>query len=92
MILGVSIPAFFVAMFIENPKLRTLAFLLVGFLLLHGLYHATAVLSSYYDIDFLEFLSLSVAQPLSYLVLALFAYKLYKLGDTSHERLRLQLH
>ncbi len=83
MIIGVSIPALIIAFFIGNRKLRTLAFLLAGFLLLHGLYHATAVLGFYYGNDALQFISIGVAQPLSYLVLLILAYELLRLGEAS---------
>lgn len=81
-ILGVSLPALLVASRIQNPKLRTLSLLLAAFLVLHGLFHATAVLSFTYNSDILEAISIGVVQPLSYLVLLVFAYKLYWLGGS----------
>jgi hypothetical protein len=81
-ILAISIPAFVVATRIRNRKLRTLGMLLSLFLVIHGLYHATAVLGGYYGNDWLSFLSEGVVEPVSYLVMLVFAYRLLKLGES----------
>jgi hypothetical protein len=80
-ILAISVPAFIVATRITNPKLRTLSMLLALFLIIHGAYHAIAVLGGYYGSDLLGFLSEGVIEPLSYLVMLAFAYRLLHLGD-----------
>jgi hypothetical protein len=80
-ILGVSIPAILVARRINVPRLRLLGTLLALFLVIHGIYHLTAVLSAYYGGDTLDFLSDGFTEPISYLILLAFGVSLYRLGE-----------
>ena len=80
-ILGVSIPAIFVARRIQVPKLRFLGTLLALFLAVHGVYHLIDVVGITYGGDLLDFLSDGFTEPLSYLILLLFGISLYRLGE-----------
>ena len=79
-ILAISIPALVMATRIKNPKLRALSMLLALFLIIHGVYHAAAVMGDYYGSDWLSFVSEGIIEPLSYLVMLVFAFRLLQLG------------
>lgn len=80
-ILAISLPAVWMARKIEVPKLRLLGTLLALFLVVHGVYHLTAVLSAYYGGDLLDFLSDGFVEPISYLILVVFGVTFYRLGE-----------
>src|SRR5215472_14390689 len=68
MILTIGILTAYLITKIGQRKLRLLTLLLAGFLLIHGLYHLTAALGSYFDSDVLGTLSDVVVEPVSWLV------------------------
>ena len=79
-ILGVSVPALMMATRVKVPRLRTLAILLASFFVLHGLYHFVGLLNNLYGLGLYDFLSDGFLEPLSYLLLVLFAVYLYRSG------------
>ena len=78
MIFTIGILIMYLVTKIGQRKLRLLTVLLAGFLLIHGLYHLTAALGSYYDADFLGTLSDVVVEPLGWLVFLGFAIYLWR--------------
>ena len=80
-ILGISVPAIFVARKIQIPKLRFLGTFLALFLAVHGLYHLIDVIGITYGGDLLDFLSDGFTGPLSYLILLVFGISLYRLEE-----------
>ena len=79
-ILGIAVPSVFMASKIRVPKLRTLSILLASFLTIHGVYHFIALLNTVYSTEVLDFLSDGFVEPISYVVLLIFAILLYWLG------------
>jgi hypothetical protein len=80
-ILAISIPTVYVATKIRLPKLRLLSVVLASFLVIHGLYHLSAVISETYGGAALDFLSDGIIEPLSFAVFLFFAVTLYRLGE-----------
>ena len=62
-------PVYF-AFKVDNPRLRVLSSLFAGFLILHGLYHLAGVPEE----AFANFVSDAILEPLSYIVLLIFAF------------------
>ena len=71
--IGVAIPCLYMATRLKQPNLRLLTFLLSGFLLVHGVYHATSVLGALPGLDVLGELSDLVVEPLGWVLFLLFA-------------------
>ena len=80
-ILGVAVPTTYVASKITLPKLRLLSVVLASFLVIHGIYHLSAVISETYGGATLDFLSDGTIEPLSFAVFLFFAVMLYRLGE-----------
>ncbi len=62
-------PVYF-AFKVDNRRLRVLSCLFAGFLILHGFYHLAGVAEE----DFANFVSDAIFEPLSYIVLLIFAF------------------
>jgi hypothetical protein len=73
LILAISLPTFYIATKVKQSKLRLLTLLLTGFLIFHGLYHATAALGTLPGLDTLGTLSDLFFEPLGWLIFLLFA-------------------
>jgi hypothetical protein len=80
-ILAVAVPTTYVASKITLPKLRLLSVVLASFLIIHGVYHLSAVISATYGGAALGFLSDGIIEPLSFAVFLFFAVMLYRLGE-----------
>jgi hypothetical protein len=80
-ILAIAVPTVYVATKITLPKLRLLSIVLASFLVIHGLYHLSAVVSEAYGGAVLDFLSDGIIEPLSFAVFLFFAIMLYRLGE-----------
>jgi hypothetical protein len=73
LIIGIAIPSLYMASKVNQPKLRILASLLAGFLLIHGLYHAGYVLADLTGQAIFETASDLLFGPLGYLLFLVFA-------------------
>jgi len=80
-ILAIAVPTVYVATKVTLPKLRLLSIVLASFLVIHGLYHLSAVVSETYGGAALDFLSDGIIEPLSFAVFLFFAMMLYRLGE-----------
>ena len=72
-IIGVAIPSLYMATKIDQRQLRTLTSLLAAFLLFHGLYHLTYVLSDLTGVAAFETASELFFAPFGYLLFLVFA-------------------
>ncbi|MBI3859348.1 MAG: hypothetical protein HY296_03800 [Thaumarchaeota archaeon] len=81
LVLGVAIPSLFLARTVKQPKLRLLAGLLSGFLLIHGLYHATFVLGSMPGLEALGDLSGVIVEPAGWLLFFIFSVLLWRYSE-----------
>ena len=81
LVIGIAVPSLFLARRIKQPKLRLLTGLLSGFLLIHGLYHATFALGAAYELDLLGSASDIVVEPLGWLLFLVFAVFLLRYSD-----------
>lgn len=73
MILSIGVLTIYLVTKIGQRKLRLLTLLLAGFLMIHGIYHFTAAIGSFYNIDVLGTVSDAVVEPIGWLVFLAFA-------------------
>lgn len=65
-----AIAPMYFAFKVDNRRLRVLSFLFAGFIVLHGLYHLAGVPAE----DFANFIGDVILEPISYIVLLIFAF------------------
>ena len=73
LIIGIAVPALYIASRINQRKLRIMTMLLAGFLILHGLYHITAALGGVVGLEFFGTLSDQIIEPLGWVLFLSFA-------------------
>jgi hypothetical protein len=72
-ILVIAVPTVYVSSKITLPKLRLLSMVLASFLVIHSIYHLSAVISETYGGATLAFLSDGLIEPLSFAAFLFFA-------------------
>ncbi len=74
-IIGVSVPAVFMASGISRQPLRNLSLLLSSFLVVHGLYHLAEALTTFESLSIFGPLSDVIIEPAGWILL--FAFMVY---------------
>ncbi len=72
LVFGVGFPSIYMASKIKVPSLRNTSILLSAFLIMHGLYHLTELVSNFAGFEWAGALSDAVVEPLGWLLLLVF--------------------